>query len=172
MDRESLTKAFLKHQPMLNEYVRALVRDPHDAEEVLQEVGVTILSRATPPDTDEKFPAWARGVARNTALHLWRRKRRDRIVPNSRLLNAMDAAYEQADAVPEIWEKRRRALRECLSEVPKQSWGILKMKYFKGLTCAEIARSVKRKAPAVRMALVRLRHLLAECIERHLVEAG
>jgi RNA polymerase sigma-70 factor (ECF subfamily) len=172
MDRESLTKAFLKHQPMLNEYVRALVRDPHDAEEVLQEVGVTILSRAEPPSAAEKFPAWARGVARNTALHLWRKKRRDRMIPDSRLLDAVDAAYEQADAVPEIWERRRRALRECLSELPKQSWNILKMKYFKGLTCTEIARSLRRNAPAVRMALVRLRHMLAECIERHLAGAG
>jgi RNA polymerase sigma-70 factor (ECF subfamily) len=101
---------------------------------------------------------------------MWSRRHRDRELPNTDLLDAFDAAYDQEDDHLDEWEDRRSAMRACVENAPPKSQGLLRMRYFEGQTSREIARITRKSAAAVRMALTRIRGALAECIERHLAE--
>ncbi len=56
-ERERVTRLFLKHQPMLQEYIHGLLRDAHDAEDLFQEVGVEILHKAVVPPRSREIRA-------------------------------------------------------------------------------------------------------------------
>jgi RNA polymerase sigma-70 factor (ECF subfamily) len=169
--KEAVSRQFLKHQFMLMDYVRGLVRDPNDADDLFQEVGVKILAKAEVPEGDA-FAAWARGVARNTVLHHWRTKRRRRAVPSSRLLDVIEHAYEEADAEAEDWTDRRQALDECMKHVPEKTRQILRLRYSEGLNSKLIAEKLRRTATAVRMIISRVRRQLTNCVQGRLAEDG
>ena len=166
---ERVSRLYLKNQAMLMEYIRALIHNAQDSEDVLQEVGMIILSRAKAPEADEIFPAWARGVARNAILHFWRTRQRARVIPDSRLVDLVDTAFEESDDVSELMAARRNALENCLKIVQGQSLSILRMRYQRGLTCESIAKIVKKTPGAVRVMLMRTRDSLARCIELRLL---
>jgi RNA polymerase sigma-70 factor (ECF subfamily) len=167
---ERVSLLYLRHQSMLMEYIHALVHDPQDAEDISQEVGLTILSRSKVPDADAIFPAWARGVARNTVMHFWRTRQRARVIPDSRLVDEVDQAFEEADVDSDLLVARRNALDGCLKQVAGQSLSVLRMRYVQGLTCEKIAKVTKKTPVAVRVMLMRTRDSLARCIESQLPE--
>jgi RNA polymerase sigma-70 factor (ECF subfamily) len=167
---ERVSRLYLQHQSMLMEYIRALVHDPHDAEDVLQETGLIILSRAKVPAQDDVFPAWARGVARNTVLHFWRTRKRAKTIADSRLIDVFDQAFEEADPESELMIARRMALAECIKQVKGPALSILRMRYLQGLTCQRVAAVLRRTPVAVRVMLMRTRDALAECVEAKLAK--
>jgi RNA polymerase sigma-70 factor (ECF subfamily) len=169
---EAVSRVFLRHQFMLMDYVRGLVRDPHDADDLFQEVGVKILAKSSVPQGDAAFAAWARGVARNTVLHHWRAKRRRRVIPSSRLLDVVDRAYQEADAGADEMTDRRRVLEDCIRGVPEKTRKILKMRYCEGLKSATIAERLRSTATAVRMTISRVRRELFGCVEKRLAGEG
>src|SRR6185503_6070181 len=77
MAQEHIARLFLKHQDLLRAYIRGLLRDPHAADDLFQEVGVRVLSHAHSPEDPGEFVPWCRGIARNMLLHHWRSERRN-----------------------------------------------------------------------------------------------
>lgn len=167
---ERVSRLYLEHQDMLLEYIRAMVHNYQDAEDILQETGLIILSRATVPDNPDIFPAWARGVARNIVMHFWRARQRARVIPDSRLLEVVDQAFEEADTESDLMINRRKALAECLQLVQGSALNILRLRYLQGLTCEKVAAVVSKTTVAVRVILMRTRDSLAACIASRLTK--
>jgi RNA polymerase sigma factor (sigma-70 family) len=164
-DHQAVARLFLQQRDMLLSYIHALVRDPHAAEDLFQEVGLRVLERDELPCPAEAFPAWCRGVARNLILHHWRSQRRQRAVPSGLLVDAVDRAYGETDGQADFYRSRYAALAECLKRVPAGQRRVLEMRYFERLGSQEIGRLLRRSAEAVRKELSRLRGRLLECIE-------
>jgi RNA polymerase sigma-70 factor (ECF subfamily) len=159
---------------MLMSYIHALVRNANDAEDLFQEVGVVILGKSDVPLESRQFAAWCRGIARNLVLHYWRTKRRAKVLPSSRLLDALDVAYDEADASPddEHFAGRWHLLAECLAQLPQRAREVLRMRYVLGYQSPQIGRRVKRSAEAVRQMLFRIRARLLECVEARMAGEG
>lgn len=167
-ENESLSRLFLRHRHMLLSYIHALVGDANDAEDIFQEVGVQIMKKDQVPADARQFAAWCRGIARNLVLHHWRSTQRRRAVVNERLLDVLEQAYQEADPAWESASDRSLALAECLRLLPAMSYDVIHMRYFEGLTSAEIGRRIERTAVAVRKMLSRIRDQLEDCIQRRL----
>ena len=165
---ESIVRQFLGNEAPLKEYILILVRDPHDADDVFQEVGVRVLGKTDAPSDPQRFAAWCRGIARNLVLHHWRSRRRGRAAYQERFMSAVETAYAEADAGGDDWGDHRIALADCVKKLPELSRKIVEMRYAEGVLSEEIARQLQRTAAAVRMALMRAREGLAECIEARL----
>ncbi len=165
-DRERKTQLFLQHQDMLAEYIHALVAHSADADDVFQETAMAILHNAPEiPGDPARFPAWARGVARNKALRHWRTKKKDRLVPDTRIVEALGRAYEEADSNDEIWRQRRSLLKACLNRLAPLHRKILDLFYAQELKTRQISAMIQRKDATVRMILRRVRIALSECIQ-------
>jgi RNA polymerase sigma factor (sigma-70 family) len=104
-----LSQLFLQHRFMLMSYLRALVRDPNDAEDLFQEVGLRVMHSDGVPTDPSQFAAWCRGVARNLVLHHWRSKRRSRVEVSERWLDALDLAYRHVDPASDLACRRMAA---------------------------------------------------------------
>jgi RNA polymerase sigma-70 factor (ECF subfamily) len=163
---------FVEHRPMLRAFIRSFVNQPSDAEDVLQEVGITVLEIQDALKDERNFGAWARSIARNHVLRYWRTRRRSRETPTASYFDVVEQVYARADDEPAHWKARYAALNECLSRMDGESRDLLAMRYAHELTSDAIAARQGRSAAAVRKTLERLRVALHKCVERRLRSEG
>ncbi len=171
-ERETVPKSrlFIRHQKMLKSFIRSLVPHKSDAEDILQEVGIRIVAGKADLVDPTAFPAWARGMARNLVLHHRRAWRRRQDLPSTRYMDLVESAFAEADAQDDLWNHRRTALSLCLQGVPSSDRELLTQRYVGSLTADAIANQQGRTAVAVRVALLRLRRALLQCVKRRLGE--
>jgi RNA polymerase sigma-70 factor (ECF subfamily) len=173
MDRQQeLMAEFVAGRHSLFAYIQGFVRNPHDAEDLFQEVWVR-LSRALADGTDIKDQAkWCRGTARNLILHYWRDRRQDKVIADQELLDLVELAFAEQEPNQDFWRARREALNECIQELPERSQYLLRLKYEQGLPADKVGDELSQSGPAVLMALSRLRRLLRECAQKKLKLQG
>lgn len=154
----------LRHRNALLAYLLACVRDHNDAEDLLQEVAVTVVSSFEKLRDEAEFMPWAREIARRHVLSFFRRSSRP-LVYNSELVGIL------ADAAARVQEReadnrRCEALRECLQRLPQRSRTILAMRYDGSASGVdEIANALGRSMAATYGLLKRIRQMLRTCVE-------
>jgi RNA polymerase sigma-70 factor, ECF subfamily len=112
-------------------YVRSIVRDSHDAEDITQNVFaklMTAIHKYEPRDVP--FAAWILRVARNVALDHLRARRQ---IPCEEV-RTDDDGHEQ------IGFERSQCLREALWRLPQEQREVLVLRHLAGLSPGEIAR--------------------------------
>lgn len=136
----------------------------HDAEDLLQEVAVSLAKDFEKYDSERPFVAWVLGIARNQLLMYYRRQRRDRLVFNEEVMELVQSNLVRAAEAAE--DSRREALLECVKSLPDQRRDLLRMRYGREMGIAEIANELSKSATAIRGQLYRIRQLLADCVDR------
>lgn len=167
-DQERFTRCWTQVQPAIAGYIAALVPDPHAADDVVQEVAVTLLRKFAEYDPARPFIAWAMGVAKMAILS----HRRD----HARA--AVRFGPEAVEALADTWEEllpeadlRRAALAECLRTIAGRARELLRLRYEEAIAPQDIAIRLGMTPVAARVALVRVRTALQTCIERRLERA-
>jgi RNA polymerase sigma-70 factor (ECF subfamily) len=174
-DIRDLTTAFLAERHALMAFIYGMVREPHAAEDIFQEVWLR-LARAVEDGVDiENQPKWCRGVARNLILHHWRSNSRE--VVDSELIELLDLtelAFSEASSSDDFLSARQQALNDCTEKLPGRSRQLLALKYQDVHSIAEMAAMLNYSGAAVTKALLRLRRALATCVEKKIrwKEAG
>src|SRR5262245_39823942 len=83
----------------------------HDAEDVLQEVAVSVAKNYSSYDAARPFVAWALGIARNHMLMYFRRYHRSRLVFNEQLMASVGQHLESMSE--SSVDRRREELHHC-----------------------------------------------------------
>ncbi len=139
-DREALQQLYLQHADAVNRYVRGIVRNPSDAEDITHNVFLKLLDairqyepRGTP------FSGWLLRVARNAALDYMRARR------NEYVGEVHEPGHDnlQADS------HRSHELQSALDQLPETQREILILRHFVGLTPGEIAVRLNRTEASV-----------------------
>ena len=164
-DHEHFLRFWTQCQPVVASYVRSMIRDPHDAEDVLQDISVVLFRRFDQYDPSRKFVAWALGVAKLEIMSARREQARACFGRNAVMAEKVTDAY--ASLAPEL-EQRSDALRECLEQVQGRSREALDLRYTQSLRPDEVASRLGMSALAVRVLLSRVRSMLQGCINRRL----
>lgn len=124
----------------------------------------TLLAALQEFAAQEAPMAWLCATARNRfGMHL---RRAGREVAD---LDVLHAQWVEV-AEPGGGDAQLRALRRCLDELPTRSRRVLELRYGDGLERAAIAREVGLGAEGVKSLLVRLRGVLAACVQRRVKE--
>lgn len=134
----------------------------HDAEDVLQEVAVSVAKNYGSYDPERPFVAWALGIARNHMLMYFRRYHRNRLVFSDQLMTTIGehlATFAENPA-----DNRREALHYCLRKLDDRRRRLIEMRYTSGLSVSEIADSLHKSVAAVKGSLHRARKLLEQCV--------
>jgi RNA polymerase sigma-70 factor (ECF subfamily) len=162
---------FIHDRHRLGAFVGGLLRDPHAAEDVIQEVWVRLAAELEKNTLIENQAAWCRGVARNLILKHWRTQQTAKVVADSEVMEAFLTQVETAFAGSEDddeWQRRQQALNECVSVLPEKSRRMLSLRYEGRQSVEEVARATGQSFDAVTKALYRLRQALTDCVERKL----
>jgi RNA polymerase sigma-70 factor, ECF subfamily len=134
----------------------------HDAEDVLQEVAVSVAKNYGSYDPARPFVAWALGIARNHMLMYFRRYHRSRLVFSDQLMATVGQHLEKLSE--NSVDRRREELHHCLSQLESRQRRLIEMRYSSGLTIDKIAESLGKSVTAVKGSLHRVRKALERCI--------
>lgn len=163
-----LATDFLRHRYELMGFVMLLVRDPHVAEDIFQDVWIALDKAVGRGEEIEHLGRWCRGVARNLVLKRWREERCARSIPSSDWLEKCDLAFSEQETYDSYPSARQECLKRCLESLPDRARALLGMRYEQGLSMSAIAGRCSRSVAAVTKSLSRIRSLLNECVDRHL----
>lgn len=149
-----------RYRPALQRYCRNYLTDDARAEDVVQET-LTQLSVATDQPAGP-VKAWLYRVARNRCLDILRRYRRSP-THNRPLRTGVDLARNTAGpGTKAAREERRTLIREIVLAMPEEYRSVLMLKFFEGLSRAEIAAALDVTEATVKGRLVRATDYLHE----------
>ncbi len=152
-------------QPTISAFVRTLIRDFQQADEVLQRVAVTLVRKFDQYDPSRPFGAWAIGVAKYEVLYFRRERATDKHLFGDDIVEQIASRYEiLAEEVDPI----REALKHCVDELKGRSGKIINLRYASGMRATAIAKEMTLSPGAVRMLLCRVREKLRRCIEKRM----
>jgi RNA polymerase sigma-70 factor (ECF subfamily) len=165
-DRQAFERLYHATSAKLFGVVLRILRERSEAEEVLQDVYLTIWRKASHYDALQGGPAtWLAMIARNRAID---RLRADR---PGRAAVPIDFAAELADqrssatALAERASDDRR-LRDCIGELSREQRTAIRVAFFEGCTYEELAQRSATPLGTikswVRRGLIRLR----DCMQR------
>ena len=140
-DREALGFLYARYADNVCGYVRSIVHDQHEAEDITQHVFAKLIHVIGKyEERDVPFFAWILRVSRNVAVdHI----RRQRAIPVEEV-----RVVEHGGGGPENAE-RMNDLKEALAKLPPDQREVLIMRHFAGLSPTEIAERTGRSEGSV-----------------------
>lgn len=173
MDSPDKTEYFVQqiaeHQNRLHGYVFSLLGDHSRAADVLQETNMILWRKIGEFDMDKPFLPWAFTIARFQVLAHLRDSKRERVLLDAELAESISAVAEkQASRVDLLQE----ALRPCLETLSENNRELIEKKYLRSMSVRDIATAVDRTVGAVKLALLRSRRHLADCVQLRLASEG
>ena len=136
---------------------RSVLRRHEVAEDIRQEVFVTLMNRIDTIECRAKFPAWLRTVTYN-ACKTWLRRRR----PHSTLddLTEGDLPTADADTGAVEQEETRAALRTVVDGLAIDFRQVVELYYYEGYSVSEVARMLDVAETTVKWRLHKARERL------------
>ncbi len=170
MEPSTFITLLLQNEADLRAFIGSMVRDRAAREDVLQETALVLWREFERYDRSRPFGAWARGIAANLLKQHWEREARGPLYLPIEVLPAVLAAFERSDSrdLGDRQADRRAALEQCLTTLPDKSRELLTLRYERGLSLAQVAKTVGNTLDGVNKALSRIRYILQACVERRL----
>jgi RNA polymerase sigma-70 factor, ECF subfamily len=139
-DREAVRYLYLRYSDNVYGYVRSIVRDDHEAEDVTQHVFAKVMTVIGKYDPSvAPFRVWALRLAHNVAIdHL----RKRRAIPTEEVFGSDERGDEAST-------ERSQCLRDALDTLPEEQRTVVVLRHVVGLTPPEIAESMGRSESSV-----------------------
>lgn len=168
---EDFLRRFTKTEPALRGFVRSLVPTKSDADDVLQEVAITLWKKF--PEfsgaSGEEFRRWSFGVAKFKVLSWQRDKGRDRLVFSDQTLSVL---AQDSETRSDKLSAQREALKTCLARLSSEQRTLVESAYESGTKIESLAKALERTAMSVYKQLHRIRMALAKCARAELQKGG
>ncbi|MBI1368727.1 MAG: sigma-70 family RNA polymerase sigma factor [Planctomycetes bacterium] len=166
---DAFMRLFIEHQPRIYAYLRTLVFNRTDAEELLQEVASVLWRKFDAFEPGTHFDRWAYRIVFHQVQYYRQQRARDRMCFSPELMATLaDETQEKTDT----FDAERAALHECIGKLPDQDRELVRQRYEPAATNRSVAHAVGRSESAVSRALSRIYVALLECIRRKLDAGG
>jgi RNA polymerase sigma-70 factor, ECF subfamily len=139
-DSSALHFLYVRYADDVCAYVRSIVRDPDEAEDITQNVFAKLMTAILKYERrDVPFAAWVLRVARNVALDHIRARRQ---IPFEEVRTS-DRGDDQVSF------ERCQSLREAMQRLPAEQREVLVLRHIAGLTPGEIAERLGKTEGSV-----------------------
>lgn len=155
--------------PRVHSYLVTLIFNWADAEDLLQDVGVTAWEKFLDYDPDRDFLTWVKGIARNKVLTFRQKRSWSCLVQSEELLARIEQAVE---AEPYSLDARHHALQVCLERLTDAERRLLSVSQSQADTLKSVAEQSGRSAQSLYKAVQRIRSQLFQCVTRRLAAGG
>ena len=164
--RELFVQRLTGNQGAIYGYIYSLLGHHSRAADVLQETNLVLWRKVDEYDAARPFKPWAFAIARFQVLAALRDAGRDRLLLTPELVEQFAGEGGPVSAAASRLDRSRDALRNCLARLAEPQRDLVERRYFRGQPMADIAAATDRTAGAAKVALLRVRRKLAECIRR------
>lgn len=155
----------LSSRAWLLSYIRALVRDYALAEDVFQEVCLTMVRRQGEIVPGRGLEGYFLKAARHAALSAIEKTQRLGASLSPELVDALDAAWERT-ARPDDEPWKLNALRSCIEKLQDRARRLLSLRYDGLLSGKALADRIGTTTSGAYVALSRVHSALRKCVAR------
>jgi RNA polymerase sigma-70 factor (ECF subfamily) len=155
-DREAVRFLYVVYVHNIFGYVRSIVRDDHEAEDVTQHVFAKLITSIVKyDDRGVPFFAWLLRLARNVAID---QLRANRLTPTENVIDPNASSGIDLD--------RTETVRSALATLPEEQRQVVLLRHVVGLTPGEIAERMGRTEGSIHGLHHRGRRALQHELER------
>lgn len=152
-------------QPVVAAFIRSVIWNHHDAEDLLQRTAETAIHKYDQYDSTRSFDGWVIGMAKIEVLRYRQERSRDRLDFTDEVIDKIADAYESD---PGELHEMKRVLIGCIAKLSGRPKQALELVLGEHLSIKDTASRLKTSNNAVVMAIHRARTLLQKCMERKL----
>jgi RNA polymerase sigma-70 factor, ECF subfamily len=163
--QDEFLSLYLQHKLRVDAYVRSLVPNRADADELLQDIATVLWRKFDDFEIGTRFDHWAGRIAQRHVFNFFRHRQRESLFFNEYVFTAL---AEEVMRQNDNWDDRRDALASCLKELSQPDRELVKARFLSGATNREAARLAGRSESAVSRALSRIYATLLGCVQRRL----
>lgn len=164
---EAYLRLLTQHDRWLATFVYSLVASAADADDILQEVKVTLWKQFAKFEPDSNFRAWARKIATHQILN-YRRSEKKRSTSSPLDEEFIEAVAMEIDQRADALDHKADALAMCVKKLPEAHRKIVVWRYYEDCGVEEIATKSERTVEAVYRLLSRIRQVLSDCVSRQI----
>jgi len=147
-----------------------VVKDAHVAEDIFQNTVLKAVTKDVSFEAEAALFSWAFITARRDSLNWFRKHGRELVGIDEDILTLIHQDWQNDHLNPK--GNRFELLRDCMEELPQKSEKILRLRYFEGLSCGEIADSISITLDAVYKRISRIQNSLRKCVELKMQPGG
>ncbi|MHA2315364.1 MAG: RNA polymerase sigma factor [Candidatus Hermodarchaeia archaeon] len=166
ISEQDILRILMKSRDRIAAAAWVVVRDAHAAEDIFQNVAIKALTKEVSFESEGAVLSWAFITARREGIDWLRRHRRELTGLDQEVLELLE--QEWLGETASHGAARMEALRVCLKQLPEKSSQLLRLRYFEGDSCGEVAKKLGTGLDVVYRRLSRLHNHLKECIEYRL----
>jgi RNA polymerase sigma-70 factor, ECF subfamily len=166
---DEFVRLFVQHQRALMVYLRTLLSEPADAEEVMQETSMVLWHKRQQFVPGTNFAGWAMQVA-HYEVHKFRRRQKH--VPQAIDEELLSQLATEMIAYWDLFEARHRALGQCLDALNQHDRNLVHVAYSVNTTKKDASRLLGMTPNGLYRALDRVRRRLHRCIQLRLTTEG
>ena len=159
---------FMANEGQIRAFVRTLVHDPREVDDVFQAVALVLWQKFDVFDPSRPFGPWARGITANEVLAMRRGKARCPTPFPPNVVVALLDEFEKFVSTRGTDSELSEALERCIDALPPVSQKMLQLRYGQSMQIQQVASFLGQTVAATQRALSRIHKRLAECIERRL----
>jgi RNA polymerase sigma-70 factor, ECF subfamily len=163
---ERFMQLFMPAQQGLYGYVRTLIPNPSDADDVLQAAATVMWQKFDDFRPDTRFEHWAYSICRLQALRHLKEQKRSKLVLRDDVLMVL---AERAVAISQSTAEVIDALEVCVEQLPERDRDLLRMRFEPGATNRSVAQALGYSEMRVSRALNRTYGDLLQCIQGRVV---
>jgi RNA polymerase sigma-70 factor (ECF subfamily) len=156
-DMDAVRFLYMRYKDNVYGYVLSIVREPHEAEDVTQQVFIKLISSINKYEPRSvPFTAWILRVARNVAIDHLRQRRSI----------ACEEVFDPSRQSDDAGRDCRRDLEFALRALPEDQRDVVLLRHLVGLTPGEIAERLGRSESSIHG----LHHRGRRALKRELIE--
>lgn len=171
--QKSFEELMSRYETKVHNLAMRLTRNPEDAEEVLQDVFVTVYRKISGFEGKAKFSSWLYRITVNAAFMKLRKRKQDQSVSlddmlphlQNKAITQRNAFGARSDALA-LNNEIRDALESAIGKLPEDYRAVFVLRDIDGLSNKEVGDILSLSIPAVKSRLHRSRLMLRKRLRR------
>ena len=162
-------RLWMKYMHRIYGYILALTSNYADADEIFQEVGMTLWEKFDQFTPGTNFQSWARQVALYKVRNFQRLQRHQTMLCNPAFL---DVVAQRTAEQEETLDNQYRAFSDCYAALPSRHKELIEQRYQLGATARSVAKQTGRNLKAIYQAIDRIHNALFDCVQKATLGKG
>jgi RNA polymerase sigma factor (sigma-70 family) len=164
----AIGRLYQQHASAMYAYIRLRVATREEAEDILLDTFAAALENSKFASLPEGAQVgWLRTVARNKLIDLYRRVNRYQSIELAEVADQLFTDDYQAPEQIAMRHEEHAHLHAAMQRLSNLQQQVVKLRFFGGLRCAEIAVALDKREGTVRVLLSRALNLLRTTYEDH-----
>lgn len=164
---DEFMELFLEHQPRIHGYIRSLLFQKADADDVMQETSSVLWRKFDEFERGTHFDRWAIRVA----FHQVRKFRQKKARETNKLIfsdETLEALNEAAPGILNNTEDTAAALEQCLRKLAPKQRQLISLRFAGDATNRAVAKQIGKSESVVSRSLTKIYEALMRCISLQL----